>query len=97
MEIKVLGPGCSNCQTLIERVGKAVQKAGVEATITKVTDYDEMLSYGIMSTPGLVIDGKLIMSGRVPSVDEITKLIADTNVAVASVSAGGKCSCGSCC
>ncbi len=76
MEIKVLGPGCANCRTLQERAEEAVQKAGVTATVTKVTDYDEMLSYGILRTPGLVIDGKLVLSGRVPSVEEIAKLIA---------------------
>jgi len=77
MEIKVLGPGCANCRTLQKRVEEAVAKAGVEATIIKVTDYDEMLAYGILRTPGLVIDGKLVVSGRVPSVDEIAKLIAE--------------------
>ena len=76
MEIKVLGPGCANCETLGKRAAEAVQKAGVDATITKITDYDEMLSYGILRTPGLVIDGKLVMSGRVPSVDEIAGFIA---------------------
>ena len=77
MEIKVLGPGCANCKTLQKRAEEAVQKAGVTATVTKVTDYDEMLAYGILRTPGLVIDGKLVVSGRVPSVDEIAKLIAE--------------------
>jgi len=76
MEIKVLGPGCANCETLERRAQEAVQNAGVTATITKVTDYDEMLSYGILRTPGLVIDGKLVMSGRVPLVDEIARFIA---------------------
>jgi len=76
MDIKVLGPGCANCETLERRAQEAVQNAGVTATITKVTDYDEMLSYGILRTPGLVIDGKLVMSGRVPSVDEIARFIA---------------------
>ena len=71
MEIKVLGPGCPNCQTLHKRAEEAVRKAGVDATITKVTDYDDMLFYGILRTPGLVIDEKLVVSGRVPSVAEI--------------------------
>jgi len=77
MEIKVLGPGCANCQTLQKRAEEAVKKAGIEAMVIKVTDYDEMLSYGILRTPGLVINGKLVASGRVPTVDEITVLIAD--------------------
>lgn len=75
MEIKVLGPGCANCQTLQKRIEEAIQKAGLTATVTKVTDYDEMLSYGILRTPGLVIDGKLVLSGRVPSVDEIVAMM----------------------
>lgn len=75
MEIKVLGPGCSNCQTLHNRAEEAVKTAGIAATVTKVTEYDEMLSYGILQTPGLVIDGKLVLSGRVPSVGELVTLI----------------------
>lgn len=75
MEIKVLGPGCPNCQTLAKRVEEAKKKAGVEATIIKVSDCDEMLSYGILRMPGLVVDGKLVMSGRVPTVDEIAKIL----------------------
>lgn len=82
MEIKVLGGGCDRCQTLFNHVEEAVQKAGLEVTVSKVTDYDEMLSYGMLRTPGLVVEGKLVMSGRVPSVGEIMGLIAD-------VAAGG--------
>ena len=77
MQIKVLGPGCPNCETLQARTEEAVRKAGIDVTITKVADYDDMLFYGILRTPGLVIDEKLVVSGRLPTVDEITKLIAD--------------------
>jgi small redox-active disulfide protein 2 len=75
MEIKVLGPGCANCTTLAKRTEEAAKRSGTMAVVTKVTDYEEMLSYGILRTPGLVIDGKLVLSGRVPSVDEIVTLI----------------------
>lgn len=75
MEITVLGPGCANCQTLHKRAEEAVKKADIQATITKVSDYDEMLAYGILRTPGLVIDGRLVLSGRVPSVDELVTII----------------------
>lgn len=95
MEIKVLGPGCANCQTLQKRIEEAIQKAGLTATVTKVTDYDEMLSYGILRTPGLVIDGKLVLSGRVPSVDEIVKLLSGAGAE--SLGAKGGCDCGGCC
>ena len=75
MEIKVLGPGCTNCKTLSKRVEEAVAKLGMDITVTKVTDYDGMLKYGLMSSPGLVINEKLVSSGRVPSVADITTLI----------------------
>lgn len=75
MEIKVLGPGCANCETLAKRTEEALVKAGIQATITKVSDYDEMLAYGILRTPGLVLDGKLVLSGRVPSVAELVTII----------------------
>lgn len=80
MEIKVLGPGCTNCQTLAKRTEEAVKKLGIDATVTKVTDYDGMLKYGLMSSPGLVINEKLVSSGRVPSVADITTLITNALV-----------------
>lgn len=77
MEIKILGPGCPNCQTLAKRTEEAVKTLGVEASITKVSEYDDMLKYGILRTPGIVINEKLVLSGRVPSVAEITTLITN--------------------
>lgn len=77
MEIKVLGPGCANCQTLAKRTEEAVKKLRIDATVTKVTDYDSMLKYGLMRSPGLVINEKLVSSGRVLSVADITTLIAN--------------------
>lgn len=71
MKIQVLGPGCTNCVTLEARTRAAVTAAQVEATIEKVTDYVEIARLGVMKTPGLVIDGRVVVSGRVPSVDEI--------------------------
>lgn len=77
MEIKILGPGCPNCQTLAKRTEEAVKNLGVDASITKVSEYDDMLKYGILRTPGIVINEKLVLSGRVPSVAEITTLITN--------------------
>ena len=70
-KIEVLGPGCANCQRLEQNTREAVMLAGVEAEITKVTDYAQIMAYGIMSTPGLVIDGKVVSFGRVPSAGDI--------------------------
>lgn len=71
MEIKVLGAGCSSCEKLYRTVLEVVRETGVEATVSKVTDLKEILSYGIMATPGVVIDGTVKVSGRVPSRQEI--------------------------
>jgi len=76
MEIKVLGTGCPNCKRLEKNAAEALAKMGLEATITKVTDMQEIMTYAILSTPGLVIDGKVVSSGRVPAVSEISSMIA---------------------
>jgi len=70
-KIEVLGPGCNNCVRLEKNTREAVALAGIEAQITKVTDYAAIMAYGIMSTPGLVIDGRVVSSGRVPSAGDI--------------------------
>lgn len=71
--IKILGPGCSNCKKLEEVVNKAVTATGVQASITKVTAQKEILSYDILSTPALVINGKVVSSGRIPGPVEIAQ------------------------
>jgi small redox-active disulfide protein 2 len=75
MTIKVLGPGCMNCKTLERRTREAVEQLSLDATIQKVEDYQGISSYGIMSTPGLVIDEKVVSQGRVPTVEAIKDLI----------------------
>ena len=69
--IEVLGPGCANCQKLEKNAREAVMMAGVEAEIRHVTDYREIAAYGVMHTPGLVIDGKVVSAGRIPSAGNI--------------------------
>jgi small redox-active disulfide protein 2 len=75
MEIKVLGPGCANCKRLFQEAERAVEQAGVAATLTKVESMEEIAGYGILRTPGLVIDEKVVASGRIPLASEITAMI----------------------
>lgn len=75
MKIKVLGPGCKNCVTLTDNTKAALAKIGVEAEIEKVTDFAEIAKYGIMSTPGLVIDEKVVSYGKVLKPEDIAKII----------------------
>lgn len=75
MIIKILGPGCTNCVTLERVTREAVDALGLEATIEKVTDYPTILGYGIMSTPGLVVDEKVLVAGRVPAPAEVRELL----------------------
>lgn len=76
MEIKVLGTGCSKCKTLEKLTREAVAELGILAEIEKVEDIYKIMSYGVMSTPALVINQKVAVSGRVPSVAEIKDLIS---------------------
>ena len=76
MTIKVLGPGCMNCRTLEQRTRDALAQLHSQASVEKVTDLDGMMAYGVMRTPGLVIDEKLVWQGGVPTVEKIKELIA---------------------
>jgi small redox-active disulfide protein 2 len=71
MEVKVLGSGCANCRRLEALVHEAVGETGVQAQVLHVTDFKEIMAYGIMATPGLVIDGELKSAGRIPAKAEI--------------------------
>ncbi|HNW75900.1 MAG TPA: thioredoxin family protein [Bacteroidales bacterium] len=75
MEIKILGPGCPKCKTLDKLTREVVEHNGIDATITKVEDIMEIMKYGVMSTPALVVDGQVLIKGRVPSSDEIKKIL----------------------
>ena len=76
MKIEVLGPGCKNCESLEKATKEALGQLGVDATLDKITDYGEIVVYGVMSTPALAIDGEVVLSGRVPSVGEVRELLA---------------------
>lgn len=71
MKIEILGTGCSKCKTLYENVKKAVEEIGMEAEIVKIEDIPSIMKYGVMSTPALVVDGKVLFSGKVATVGEI--------------------------
>lgn len=73
--IKILGPGCAKCKTTFEVIRKAVEQSGVQANITKIEDLEGMMKYDILTTPVVVINEQIKISGRVPTVDEIVKLL----------------------
>ena len=75
--IKILGPGCANCKRLEEIARKAATDMGVEAEFIKVTDHKDILAHDILSTPGLVINGKVVSSGRIPAPSSVSAWIAD--------------------
>ena len=75
MIIKVLGPGCANCKNLERVTRDAVDALGLDATIEKVEDYPTIAGYGVMSTPALVVDEKVVVSGRVPTPAQVRDLL----------------------
>jgi small redox-active disulfide protein 2 len=75
MEIKILGPGCGNCQKLYEETEKVLKQLGIAATLTKVSQREEIMRYKVLITPALVIDGELKVAGRIPDPAELTSLI----------------------
>ncbi len=75
MKIEVLGTGCAKCKRLLANIQEAVKDQGVEAEVIKVDSIDQIVERGVMSTPALFIDGKIRMSGKVPTVDELKKII----------------------
>ncbi|MGE5262979.1 MAG: thioredoxin family protein [Acidobacteriota bacterium] len=77
LTIKVLGPGCSNCQKVEQIAKQVVATLSVDATIQKVTEREEMMAYPILATPGLVVNEKLVCAGRIPSEAEVTTWITN--------------------
>jgi small redox-active disulfide protein 2 len=77
LTIKVLGSGCANCKKVEAIAKQAVANMGVEAEVIKLTEYADMMQYNIMSTPGLVINEKLVSAGRIPSEAQVTSWLAE--------------------
>ncbi len=75
MDIKVLGTGCPKCKSLEKATREAVDEAGIAASVTKVEDIVEIMNYGVMTTPALVVNGKVLVKGKVPTVAEIKTLL----------------------
>jgi small redox-active disulfide protein 2 len=76
MKLQILGTGCAKCNALTMAAEKAAQTLGIPYELEKVTDLNRIMSFGVMLTPALVVDGKVKVSGKVPSVDEVKKLLA---------------------
>ena len=76
MIIKILGSGCANCVNLERVTREALAALGVEATVEKVTNFPTIVGYGVMSTPGLVVDEKVVLSGRVPTAAQVREILA---------------------
>lgn len=75
MDIKVLGTGCKKCMTLEALVNKVVTENNIDATVTKVEDLMQIMTYGVMATPAIVVNGKVIVKGRLPKEAEILELL----------------------
>lgn len=75
MHIKVLGTGCKKCETLKKNVEEAIAQKGIEATVEKIEDIQAIIGYGVMTTPALVIDEKLVSKGKVLKVKELLKML----------------------
>ncbi len=77
LTIKILGSGCANCKRLEQIARKVVEETGAQADVVKVTEYPDIMAYGITSTPGLVINEKVMSFGRIPTPAEVTTWVAD--------------------
>jgi small redox-active disulfide protein 2 len=75
-KIQILGIGCAKCKTLAEHTEKAAKDLGLDCAIEKVTDIKEIMKFGVMVTPALVVDGKVKIAGKVPAIDEIKKMLS---------------------
>ncbi len=75
-DVKVLGPGCKRCEATEQMVRTEAAKLGVEVNVDKITDYAQIAGFGVVSTPGIVIDGKVVHSGGLPKAEDLAKWLA---------------------
>ncbi|MFO8036623.1 MAG: thioredoxin family protein [Anaerolineales bacterium] len=80
LSVKILGPGCPNCKRVEQLTLKALQELDLEAEVQKVTDPSEIVEMGVMSTPGLAINGQVVCKGRIPSLEEVTGFLTEAAV-----------------
>ena len=92
--IKVLGTGCANCKTTLNLIEDAARTSGIEVELEKVEDMSEIMRYGVMSTPGVVVDGKVVHAGGIPSKDSINEWLKD---AASGCCSGSSAQGGGCC
>lgn len=95
--VKVLGTGCANCKTTLKLIEQVAAEKGVAVQLEKVEDILAIMSYGVMSTPGVVIDGTVVHAGGVPSRDKIIGWLGGADAAAKSSESGGCCGGGKCC
>lgn len=76
MKIQILGPGCAKCTKLAETADAAAKELGIDYEIEKISDVNQIMTFGVMMTPGLVIDGEVKTVGKVPSLDEVKKILS---------------------
>ena len=75
--LKILGSGCANCRRLTQLTEQALSELGIQAEVEKVTDYAEIATYGVMSTPALVVDEQVVMAGRIPGLDSLKQTLTE--------------------
>lgn len=95
--IKVLGTGCANCKTTLKLIEDIAAEKGVTIQLEKVEELRDIMSYGVMSTPGVVVDGKVVHAGGVPGRDKIVGWLCGDMATTPTEKSGGCCSGGKCC
>jgi len=95
--IKVLGPGCANCKATMKLIEQAASTKGVDIKLEKVEDMAEIVAYGVMSTPGVVIDEKLVHAGGVPAADQVSAWLNSSDSCCGTTSESSSSNSGDCC